>query len=29
MQMRIRRNRVIDSRGRDFTENDDIFLRLS
>ena len=28
MQMRIKRNRKIDSRGRDFTKNDDIFLRL-
>ena len=29
MQMRKRRNRIIDSRGRNFTKNDDIFLRLS
>ena len=29
MQIRKRRNRMIDSRGRDFTKNDDIFLRLS
>ena len=29
MQMRKRRNKIIYSRGRDFTKNDDIFLRLS
>ena len=29
MQKRKRKNIIIDSRGRDFTKNDDIFLRLS